>query len=197
MTKRLEESRANVGLQFEHANMESHLICPACKARQNFEEWRNKVRHCPKDSCKGALFRPVKVWAEVQKSFLDRWVAGIKLGEQRLEKLAKETLPPFRLLTRHVFNKETGEMGEEPIITPPWEDCAEHFFERQQEVIDKIEARKAMAENEAKKASEKIVIAAIKSKPCEYSCISFFHEYQGSVVLFLTSFPSLLPPIYR
>ena len=166
MTKRLEETRANVGLQYEHAQITSHLICPVCKARQNFDEWKNKVRHCPKDSCKGALFRPVKVWAEVQKSFLDRWVSGIKQGEERLEKLSQETMPPFRLLTRHVFNKATGEMGEEPIVTPPWEECADHFFERQQEVIDKIEARKAASENVAKMLLEKIVIAKIKTKPC-------------------------------
>lgn len=168
MTKRLEEARANVGLQFEYANMNNHLICACCKAKQNFEEWKNKTRKCPKPTCNGALFRPAKLWTEVQKSFLDRWVAGIKLGEERLAKIDKETMPPFRLLTRHVFDKETKEMVEEPIITPPWEQCAEHFFERQQEAIDRVEARKSAAENEAKKASEKVVISQIKAKPCAY-----------------------------
>jgi hypothetical protein len=169
MTKRLEDARATGAAKFEYDHLDAYLECGACKARQSFEEWRAKARKCPKEACKGALFRPRRVWSEVQKSFLDRWTAGIALGEKRLAKIAAETMPPFRLLKRHVFDKETGEMKEEDIVQPDWDECAEHFFARQQEAIDRVEARKAAADDAAKKASEKIVIAQIKTNPYKFT----------------------------
>ena len=168
MTKRLEEARANVALEFEYATYDNHLICGCCGAKQSFTEWKTGARRCPKDACKGTLFRHRHLWVEVQKSFLDRWTAGLEKAKRNMEKLEKETMPPFRLLKRTVFDKESGEMVEEDIVTPDWEACAEHFFERQQEAIDRVEARKAAAEAEAKKLSEKVVIAQIKSNPCAW-----------------------------
>jgi len=105
----------------------------------------------------------------VQKSFLDRWTAGIEKAKKNLAALEVETMPPFRLLKRTKFDKESGEMVEEDIVMPDWELCAEHFFERQQECIDKLDKRKADADAEAKKMSEKVAVAQIKSNPYKFS----------------------------
>lgn len=145
------------------------MVCPKCNGAQNFTDWRNGIRRCGKDGCGGALFTHKHLWANVQKSFLDRWTEFGKKKEEKLAQIDKETMPPFKLLTRSVFNKETGEMEETAIDYRPWEECAEHFFERQQECLDKLDARRAIAEAEQKKMQTKVDAIALKANPYKFS----------------------------
>lgn len=169
MTKRLEETRENVAAEYEYKLDTNHMVCPKCKAPQGYQDWKNGLRRCPKAECGGAIYGYKYLWANVQESFLGRWKSfGIKMKEN-LEKLDKETLPPFKLVSRKVCNKETGETEELPIEYLPWEDVQDHFFERQQECLDKLEARRTLAEEEAKKMATKLESATLKALPYKFS----------------------------
>lgn len=144
-------------------------FCPKCGAAQTFQDWAAGIARCQKADCNGALFRPKRVWSEVQASFLARWEAFNKRKDANLTALDKATLPPFKLLSRTVFDKETGDMVEEPIEYAHWDEVEEGFFERQNEALERIKARDELAEAEARKAAEKVVAEVVKAKPYKFS----------------------------
>ena len=89
----------------EEFAMRSRSECPQCGAAQSFTDWRNGVKRCQKDACKGAVLRPAKVWGMVQESFLSRWAEFNIKREKNLAKLDAETLPPFRVTHRVKYIK--------------------------------------------------------------------------------------------
>ena len=139
------------------------------------------LSRCPKDGCNGAIYGHKHLWVNVSKSFLNRWTEFGKKKEEKLAEIDKETLPPFKLLTHHVFNKESGEMEEVPIDYRPWAECAEHFFESQQACLDKLNARHELSEQAQKKAATKSSEAAVKALPYKFSKpLPDFHARQAA-----------------
>ena len=58
-------------------------------------------------------------------------------------------------------------MVEEAIDVPVWDDVAEDFFARQDEVIERLKAREA--EMEARKNDKTSLVQRIKTKPYKFS----------------------------
>jgi hypothetical protein len=112
-------------------------ICPCCGNTQSFAEWRGGTKRCPKESCGGAKYRPKQVWAEVQGSFLKRWHDFLKEQERHTQEDLKKYTPAFRVTTRKVFDKASGEMVDEPIPVRKWHEVEEAFFERLEEVVQR------------------------------------------------------------
>jgi hypothetical protein len=115
------------------------------------------VRRCAKDKCKGAIFRPKLAWSDVEKSFFGRWDSFHKRREENLKKLDKATLPPFRLLKHTSYVPGEGFI-EEDIPVSSWADVAEEFFERNNEAIERINARVAEAAAASAKEAEKFTL---------------------------------------
>jgi len=124
---------------------EDKKMCRKCGAIQSFAEYKGRVKRCPKDTCGGAPYLPRLLWSEVQDSFLGRWKSGLAKATENLKKLDAETRPPFRVTHRKVFNKETGEMEEQPIPKVAWEAVGDEFIVRQEEVVARLNARIAAA----------------------------------------------------
>ena len=120
-------------------------VCPRCGGVQSFAEVKGKVKRCPRDTCGGALYRPKMLWSEVQGSFLGRWTSFIKDSKANLKKLEAEVRPPFRVTHRKVFNRETGEMEDEEIPKLKWDEVGDEFLKRQEEVVERLNARLAAA----------------------------------------------------
>lgn len=102
--RRQEEFRVDGQAAAEFA-LRSRSECPQCGAAQSFADWRNGVKRCQKDACKGAVLRPAKVWGMVQESFLTRWAEFNIKREKNLAKLDAETMPPFRVTHRVKYLK--------------------------------------------------------------------------------------------
>ena len=124
---------------------EDKKMCRKCGAIQSFAEYKGRVKRCPKDTCGGAPYLPRLLWSEVQDSFLGRWKSGLAKATENLKKLDAETRPPFRVTHRKVFNKESGEMEEQPIPKVAWEAVGDEFIVRQEEVVARLNARIAAA----------------------------------------------------
>lgn len=169
MEKRLQEGRADAKAAFEYDAQPDKLVCPSCGGVQSWAEVKAKQKRCTKDKCGGALYRPKLLWTEVRGSFLKRWEDGIKKAQANKAKLEAEVLPPFRVTHRRVFDRETGEMVEQPVPVPVWEEVRGEFYARNDEAVARIEARLDLAEKEAKKLAERIKPPAAKeykfSKP--------------------------------
>jgi hypothetical protein len=144
--RRREEGRVEAAEAAGYEANPDKKVCPSCGAVQSFAEWHGGIRKCNKEGCNGAVYRPRLLWSEVQDSFLGRWQSGLKKREVNLAKLEAEVAPPFRVTERLVFNKETGELEKEDIPKQRWEDVAEEFLTRQDEVVTRLaEAAKAAA----------------------------------------------------
>lgn len=124
---------------------EDKKMCRKCGAMQSFAEYKGRIKRCPKDTCGGAPYLPRLLWSEVQDSFLGRWKSGLVKASENLKKLDDETRPPFRVTHRKVFNKETGEMEDQPIPKVAWEAVGDEFIVRQEEVVARLNARIAAA----------------------------------------------------
>jgi hypothetical protein len=120
---------------------EDKKMCRKCGAMQSFAEYKGRIKRCPKDTCGGAPYLPRLLWSEVQDSFLGRWKSGLVKASENLKKLDDETRPPFRVTHRKVFNKETGEMEDQPIPKVAWEAVGDEFIVRQEEVVARLNAR--------------------------------------------------------
>jgi len=156
MEKRLQDGRSDAKLAFEYEHQPDKLYCPSCGGQQSWAEVKAKQKRCTKDKCGGAGYRPKLLWSEVQGSFLGRWEAGIKKAAVNKAKLEAEVLPPFRVTHRHVFDKESGGMVEQPIPVPVWEAVRGEFYARNDEAIARIEARVDLAAKEAAKLADRI-----------------------------------------
>jgi len=151
--RRREEARteAQEAFEYQHHNPDKK-VCPSCHAVQSYAELKSGVKRCPRDSCKGALYRPKLLWSEVQGSFLGRWKDFQVKRDKHLAETIAEIQPPFRVTHRKVFNKETGEMEDQEIPKLRWEEVATNFLTRQEEVVQRL----AAAAEAAKKERERV-----------------------------------------
>lgn len=122
-------------------------VCPHCGNPQSYAEWRAGTKRCPKEACGGAMYRPKRVWSDVQESFLKRWHEFLAKAEENQRKDLEKYTPPFRVTHRKVFDKSAGEMVDEPIPVRNWQEVEDAFFARLEEVIArKVRRRPAVAD---------------------------------------------------
>jgi hypothetical protein len=161
---------------------EDKKVCLKCGGVQSYAEFKGKVMRCPKESCGGAPYRPKLLWAEVQHSFLGRWKDGIKKMAENLAKTEREVRPPFRVTHRKTLNKETGEMEEVEIPKLSWEAVGDDFLTRQDEVVQKLNAR--IAANAAAKSAP-IVFVKEKGPKSKFKLskpLPDFHSRQAAMM---------------
>jgi rubredoxin len=165
--RRRDEARVESQQSYLYETNPDKKVCPVCHATQSFAEWKGNVKRCPRESCQGAHYRAKLLWSEVQSSFLGRWTEFNVKREANLKELAKEVEPPFRVTSRKVFNKQTGEMEDQAIPEQSWEAVADSFLTRQDEVVERVKAAAEAARKERDRVEAKQ--APKLNKPYKFS----------------------------
>jgi hypothetical protein len=149
LTRRILDARQTAAEQARFNSIPDKKMCPNCGKEQSFDEYRKNIKKCQRDGCRGAAYRPAKVWDEVANQFIERLDTFVRGSERRAEERFKASLPPFRQTTRLEFNADSGAMEAVPIEKQLWTEVEADFFSRQeefevrhQETLAKLEAER-------------------------------------------------------
>jgi hypothetical protein len=65
LTRRILDARQTAAEQARFNSIPDKKVCPNCGKEQSFDEYRKNIKKCQRDGCRGAAYRPAKVWDEV------------------------------------------------------------------------------------------------------------------------------------